>query len=151
MGIQRGYLLLLLILFSGLYSCKKSSDKPAQTVTIVGKWLPVKLTSNLFNNGVKVDSVLKTAFSHEDFVEYYSDGTGYYSKQSPTGPSLSEFTYKLNGTTLTQYYNVENSGVPATITGLTTNSLSIHVVLRVPDPNDPSVTDTEIDDYSYSR
>jgi len=151
MGIQRGYLLLLLILFSGLYSCKKNSDKPAQPVTIVGKWLPVKQSSNLFHNGLKVDSLLKTAFNKEDFVEYYSDGTGYYSKASPTGPSLSEFTYKLNGTSLTQYYNVENNGVPATITDLTANTLSIHLVLRVSDPNDPTVTDTEIDDYYYSR
>jgi len=151
MNIQRGYLLLLLILLSGVCACKKSSEKPVQPVTIVGKWLSVKQTSSLFNNGVKVDSVQKTKFGKDDFVAFYSDGSGYYSEATSNGPSLSEFSYKVSGTILTQYYSVENNGVQATITTMTANSLSIHVVLRVLDPHDATVIDTEIDDYFYSR
>jgi hypothetical protein len=143
--------LLILILLPALYSCKKQVPKPAPVALIVGKWLPVNESSELYYNGVQIDSVRKTRFSTDDFVQYYSDGTGYYSKSSPTGPSLSEFTYVVSGKILTQYYNAEHIAVPGTITDLTTTSFSVHIIFLVSDPNNPGMIDTEIDDFTYKK
>lgn len=144
------YVMLFAILLPCVYSCKKEKTPPP-TVTIVGKWLTIKQASQLFYKGVKVDSVNRTKFTAADFVEYYNDGSGYYSKSTPSGISLSEFTYSVAGTTLTQYFNAQNKGIPGTITNLTASTLSLHLVYLTQDPNDPTVTDTEIDDYTYSR
>ncbi|MDR3693387.1 MAG: hypothetical protein P4L47_02040 [Mucilaginibacter sp.] len=120
-------------------------------VTIIGKWQLVKQYSLLVNNGVVIDSIKKSKFTNNDFVQYLSDGTGYYSKSTPTGPSLSEFTYTISGTHITEFVSFENKGVPETVTSLTANSLSVHRELLVPDPNDPTVYDTEKDDLSYIK
>jgi hypothetical protein len=145
------YFLLFAFVLVGMYSCKKNNPAPAPSVTIVGKWQVTKQHSKLYNNGVVVDSVNKSKFTSSDFVEYYSDGSGYYSKSTPTGPSLSEFTYTISGTAIVQYGSVENAGFPETVTALTASSLAVHSVFKVSDPNDPAVTDTEIDDFSYTR
>ncbi|WP_309329637.1 hypothetical protein [Mucilaginibacter sp.] len=145
------YLLISVFLLICLWSCKKNVVVPVPPVTIIGKWQLVKQYSLLVNNGVVIDSIKKSKFTNNDFVQYLSDGTGYYSKSTPTGPSLSEFTYTISGTHITEFVSFENKGVPETVTSLTANSLSVHRELLVPDPNDPTVYDTEKDDLSYIK
>lgn len=145
------YLLLSIVVLMCLWSCKKNSVAPVPPVTIVGKWQLVKQYSRLFSNGVVIDSVRKSKFTNSDFVEYYSDGTGYYSKLTPTGPSLSEFTYTIKGSVITEFISIENKGVPETVTSLTANTLTVHMELLVPDPNNPTIYDTEKDDLSYTK
>lgn len=144
------YLLLVVIVFACLSSCKKSSQAPKPNVTIVGKWLITKQNSVVSNNGVQISAYTDTTFTAVDFVEYYSDGTGYFSRASATGPSITEFTYTLMGTSLVQNTSSENKGTPETITGLTASNLSIHAVFTVPDPNTGGA-DTETDDYYYTK
>src|SRR5277367_2090632 len=86
-------LLLSVILLLCLNSCKKEAKAPNPGVSIVGKWLITKQNSVLSNNGVQISTFTDTTFTAVDFVEYYSDGTGYFSMSSATGPSLTEFTY----------------------------------------------------------
>ena len=145
------YLLLSVVVLLCLWSCKKNAATPVPVVSIVGKWQLVKQYSLLYNNGELIDSIKKSKFTNSDFVEYYSDGTGYYSKSTPTGPSLSEFTYTIKGSVITEFISLENKGVPETVTSLTATSLSVHVESLVPDPNDPTVYDTEKDDLSYTK
>jgi hypothetical protein len=133
-----------------LCSCKKDSKAPGNGTLIVGKWFYVKQVSVLYQNNKQISASDITDFTKDDFVEYYNDGSGYSSSASSVGPSLEEFKYKLNGSTLTQYTSVENSGMPETITNISSTALSIHVVLQVPDPNDPSITDTEVDDLTFT-
>jgi hypothetical protein len=145
------YLLLSVVFIICFWSCKKNTVAPVPQVTIVGKWLLVKQYSLLVSNGVVIDSIKKSKFTNNDFVQYLSDGTGYYSRSTSTGPSLSEFTYTIKGSLITEFVSIENKGVPETITSLTANKLSVHVESSVPDPNDPTVYDTEKDDFSYTK
>ena len=144
------YLLFSVIFLLCLNSCKKDSKAPGSSVSIVGKWLITRQNSVLSNNGVQISAFTDTTFTAADFVEYYSDGTGYFSMNSSTGPSLTEFTYTLKGTSLIQNTSSENAGTPETITSLTATNLSIHAVSTVPDPNTGGA-DTEVDDYYYTR
>ena len=144
------YLLLVVVIAVCLGSCKKSSQAPKPNVTIVGKWLITRQNSVLSNNGVQLSTFTDTTYTAADFVEYYSDGTGYFSTHSATGPSITEFTYSLTGTSLLQNTSSENKSRPETITSLTANNLSIHAVFTVADPNTGGA-DTEVDDYYYTR
>jgi hypothetical protein len=145
------YLLLSVVLLVCLSACKKDSKTVGPGVTIAAKWFVTKEASELYFNGAQISSFIDTTYTSVDFVEYYNDGSGYYSKYSSTGPSLSEFTYTLKGSALMQFDSPENAGVPETITNLTANSLSIHAVYEIVDPNNPNQTDTEIDDLTYKR
>jgi len=145
------YLLLIGFFTVCLYSCKKETPAPGNGALIVGKWYSVKLVSVLYQNNKEISTFTQTNFTNDDFIEYYNDGSGYYSKSTNQGPSLSEFTYTISGSTLTQFTGVENSGIPETIKSVTSTGLSVHVVQSVSDPNDPTVTDTEIDDLTYSK
>lgn len=154
MFIKVRYVLLSIVVFAVLNSCKKSSEKPDTSVTIVGKWFITKQIAVLSYNGVQLDAKTKTNFTSDDFIEFYNDGSGYYSYATSyfsNHPGFTEFTYVLKGANLTQYTSISNDGIPETITSLTANGLSIHVVSSVADPNDPSVTDTEIDDVTYIK
>jgi hypothetical protein len=144
-------LLLVGVLIFCLGSCKKDSKAPNSDVSIIGKWFSVTQNSELFYNGAQIKAITKTNFTTDDFVEYYSDGTGYFSKSSTPSPSLTEFTYTLKGTTLTQYASKENAGILETITILTASNLTIHAESSVVDPNNSDQVDTEIDDFTYSR
>jgi len=118
----------------------------------LGKWLLSKSVSQLYNSSKQLlSSTTSTTFTADDFVEYYDDGSGYYSESTNSGPSLSEFTYTLSGTALTERTGPETVAIPETITSISATALAIHAVSLVPDPNDPDATDTEIDDYTYSR
>ncbi len=147
------YRLLVLIcpvIFS-LCSCKKETPAPSTGTLLLGKWYFTTQASVLYRNDKEIATFNKTSFTNDDFIEYYNDGSGYYSKSTSSGPSLSEFTYTLTGSTITQFTSSQNSGIPETIKSITAAGLSVHVVQLVPDPNDPTVTDTEIDDLSYSK
>jgi hypothetical protein len=144
-------LLLCVVVLMCLWSCKKNTAMPVPAVSIVGKWQLTKVSSKLYSSGVLIDSAKKTNFTNSDFVEFYSDGTGYYSQSTSDGPSLNEFTYTLKGSVITEFRSIENIGVPETVTSLTANSLSIHAESLIPDPNDPTVYDTEKDDLSYIK
>ena len=149
--MKRKALLVFCVVVCSLCSCKKEAPAPSTGTLILGKWYTTKQVSVLLNNGTQVKAINKTNFTNDDFVEYYNDGSGYYSKSTTQGPSLSEFTYSINGSTITQYMSAVNAGVPETIKIISSGSLSIHIVSLVPDPNDPTVTDTEIDDFTYIR
>jgi hypothetical protein len=144
-------LLLSVVFLVCLNACKKESKTPAPSVTIAAKWFITKQSSELYFNGEEISSSTDTTFTPVDFVVYYSDGTGYFSKNSSTGPSLTEFTYTLKGSALTQYISHVNTGTPETVTNLTANSLSIHAVSQISDPNNPGQNDMEVDDYTYKR
>ncbi|HZY36414.1 MAG TPA: hypothetical protein VFE53_07190 [Mucilaginibacter sp.] len=144
-------LLVIGVLIAGFYSCKKAAPIPADSALIIGKWYFVSQFSVLYHDNVQLSTFTKTNFTNVDFVEYYNDGSGYYSKSTTEGPSLSEFSYTVSGATITQYSGTENSGIPETIKSITSTGLSVHVVQLVPDPNDPTVTDTEVDDFTYTR
>lgn len=149
--MKRRCLLLISILIISLCSCKKNGAKPSNSGLILGKWYFVKQVSVLYYKNKQLSTVNKTNFTNEDFVEYYNDGTGYYSKSTTQGPSLSEFTYTVSGAIITQYTSLENNGIPETIENITSTGLSVHIVQMVPDPNDPNLTDTEIDDFTYTK
>ena len=134
-----------------LFSCKKEATAPNNSALIVGKWYFVKDVSVTYQNKKEISTTTTTDFTNEDFVEYYNDGSGYFSASSSLGPSLSEFTYKITGSTLTQYSSVENAGTPETITGISATALSIHEVSLVPDTNDPTITDTGVDDLTFTK
>ena len=146
----RFLVLICLVVFS-LYSCKKETPVPTTGTLLLGKWYFTTQASVLYRNDKEIATFNKTSFTNEDFIEYYNDGSGFYSKSTSSGPSLSEFTYTLSGSTITQYTSSENGGMPETIKSITSNGLSVHVVQLVPDPNDPTVTDTEIDDLTYTK
>jgi hypothetical protein len=145
------YLLVVGVVLLSLNSCKKNSAPSPQPVSIVGKWFYARQATELYNGGTEINTINKTNFTTDDFVEYYSNGTGYYSQSTALGPSLSQFTYTLKGTALTEYTSAADGGLPETITTLSADSLLIHAVILVPDPNDPSVNDTEVDDYTFTR
>jgi hypothetical protein len=149
--MKRKCVVLIGVLVACLYSCKKEKPTPGTGALLLGKWYSVKQVSVLYQNNKEISTFNKTSFTNDDFVEYYSDGSGYYSASTSQGPSLTEFTYKLSGSTLTRYTSEENAGIPETITNITSTGLSVHVVQLVPDPNDPTVTDTEIDDLTYTK
>jgi len=145
------YMLSGLFLLMFLIACKKDLPVPTAVVSIAGKWFITKQSSELFYNGVQINAYTKTRFTTTDFVEYYGDGTGYFSAYTATGPSLSEFTYTITGTNLMQYTSSKNQGIPETITVLTASNLSIHAVSSVPDPDNSGQLDNEVDDYNYTR
>jgi hypothetical protein len=147
------YLLLICVVSACFCSCKKDAKAPVPVpgTLILGKWYSTKEVSSLYRDGAQLSTFNKTNFTNDDFVEYYNDGSGYYSKSSTVGPSLSEFTYSIKGTTITEYLSAVNAGVPETISNISSGNLAIHVVSLVSDPNDPSLTDTEIDDLAYTR
>lgn len=130
------------------YSCKKNNANPP---SILGKWYFLKQNSQLLYNGVLLETITKTKFTINDFIEYYKDGSGYYSLTTATSPSLTEFTYSISGNTLTIYSGSNTASVPETITGLQTNTLAIHTELKVPDPNVFGQYDDEIDDVNFTR
>ena len=134
-----------------LYSCKKESPAPATGTLLLGKWYFTKQVSVLYQNNKEISTFTKTNFTNDDFIEYYNDGSGYYSKATAEGPSLSEFTYSISGATITQYSSAEITGMPETIKSITSTGLAVHEVQLVPDPSDPTVTDTEIDDFTYTK
>jgi hypothetical protein len=145
------YLLLSVVLLFCLNSCKKDAKAPNPGVTIVGKWLLTKHNSVLSSSGVQLSASTDTTFTAVDFVEYYSDGTGYFSTTSLTGsPSLAEFTYSLTGTSLTQNNSSKLKSMPETITSLTARKLSVNAISSIVD-TDTGLLYTEIDDYYYTR
>jgi len=139
------------LLLFGLGSCKKEAKPETTSQLLVGKWYFTNLVSVLSRNGVVLDTSRRTNFTNTDFVEYYTDGSGYYSKSTSQGTSLTEFNYSISGNTITQFSNAVSKGQPETIKTINSNSLAIHAVSLVPDPNDPTLTDTEVDDYTFSR
>ena len=147
--MKHKYLVLIFFIFFYLNSCKKNSQAPNSSVSIVGKWFVTSHKSKIYQNGIKLDSTFKTNFTTEDFIQYFSDGTGITSSTNSPSPSLSAFKYTINGSNLTQF-NSGGAGVLETITELTADNLSIHYTLLVTDPNNGS-TDNETDDYNLSK
>jgi hypothetical protein len=145
------YLLFSLFLLICLNSCKKDSTSPTANVSIIGKWLKTKQNSKLFNSGVQIATFTKTNYTADDFVQYFSDGTGYTSKSTATSPSLNEFNFTVNGKNLTLFTTADKTGTPQTITNLSEINLSIHAESLIIDPNNLNLIDNEIDDYYYMK
>ena len=138
------------VLFFGA-SCKKEPVAPA---SIYGKWFFGKVNSKLYNgSGKLLDSVSQSGYTSNDFVYYYSDGTGYYSNTSKIslGASLSLFTFTIKGSALTQTGSSQSFVLNETVTSLTITTLAIHAEYELQDPNNVEQTDKEVDDISYHR
>jgi hypothetical protein len=133
---------------TSLFSCKKDNTA---TVSIVGKWYITRHSSQILNNGTLLSSSTITKFTSNDFAQFYSDGSGYYSESVLLSPTIIEFNYLVKGNAITIYTNVVSSGNIGTITILALNSLSIHTEALIVDQNNPDQTDNEIDDYDYSK
>jgi len=95
--MKHKYQLLICVFFLCLYSCKKETQAAGTGTLIVGKWYFMKQVSVLYQSTKEISTFTKTNFTNDDFIEYYNDGSGYYSKSTAQGPSLSEFTYKISG------------------------------------------------------
>jgi hypothetical protein len=134
-----------------LNSCRKNLPVPNTAVTIVGKWFATKQNPDLCYNGALINPFTQTNFTCTDFVEYYGDGTGYFSKASSTGISIAEFKYTLSGTALIQYTANNTVVMPLTITSLRANSLSTHAVAIVSDPNNQGAIDQVINEGTFTR
>jgi hypothetical protein len=135
-------------------SCKKDNSAPAPTTgsLLDGKWYKSKIITRLYSSsGTKLDSTNTSAFTTDDFVTYYPDGTGYYSESTSSGISVNLFNYTLSGLQITVYISSASGGLSEAITTISQHNFSLHVVELVPDPNDPDATDTEISDYYYFR
>jgi hypothetical protein len=145
------YLLFSLFFLICLNSCKKDSTAPTSNVLIIGKWHITKQNSELFNSGVQIATFTRTNYTADDFVQYFSDGTGYISKSTATSPSLSEFNYTVNGKNITLFTTVDKTGTPETITNLSETNLTIHAESLIIDPNDLNLIDNEINDYYYTK
>jgi hypothetical protein len=147
------YLLFSFVLSVCFCACKKETNNTQTTsALLLGKWYDTKTISRLYSSsGVLLGNDTVSVFTTSDFVAYYQDGSGYYSQSTTSGISLSDFTYSINGTAITEYTSSEVAGIPVTVTGISQTMLSIHVVSQVSDANDPEVTDTEIEDITYSR
>lgn len=144
-------LLFSLSLLTCLISCKKDSTSPTANVSIIGKSLKIKQNSELFNSGVQLATFTRTNYTADDFVQYFSDGTGYTSKSTATSPSLSEFNYTVNGKNITLFTTADKTGTPGTITNLSETNLSIHAESLIIDPNNLNLVDNEIDDDYYIK
>jgi len=131
-----------------LFSCKKDNTT---VVSIVGKWYNIKHTSQTLNNGTLLTSSTTTKFTTDDFAQFFSDGSGYYSESVLLSPTIIEFNYMVNGKAITIYTNSVTGGNTGSITSLASNSLSIHTETKIVDQNNPDQTDDQIDDYDYSR
>jgi len=140
-------LAIMSIFLTSMISCKKDAPFP---VTIIGKWYITKQQSQLFYKGILLDSYIDTSFTTNDFVDYFVDGSGYFSQNTATSPGISEFTYTVNGNILTQIVS-GGTATPETITLLTTNNLSIQANSLVPDPNNSGQLDNELDNYNYTK
>ena len=132
------------------YSCKKEVANPESKVSIVGKWYLISHRSKLYYHEIPIDSLFHTHFTPNDFIEYFSDGSGIISSNSTPTPLLVSFQYTVNGLNLTQFSSVATQGIPEKITKLTKDSLSIYYVLSITDP-DTGVTENETDDFSYIK
>jgi hypothetical protein len=144
----KNLIVIIAIILATSVSCKKDANS---MVSIVGKWFITKQASELLYNGVLVSTFTKTSFTPNDFTQYFSDGTGYFSQNTATSPSLIEFTYTLKGDALNLYTSTDNTATPETVVSLTTGNLSIHAESLVPDPNNPGQLDNEIDNYTYIK
>jgi hypothetical protein len=141
-------LLFFSVVLTCFCACKKDAAK--RQISIIGKWHTTSLHATAYFNGAQIYSLAKTAFTTDDFVQYFSDGTGILSASTDHSPSLSSFTYKINGSTLTQLDSGGGAAIAETITKLTTDSLSIHYAILVIDSN-TGLLDNEIDDYTFKR
>jgi hypothetical protein len=132
------------------YACKKDTAMPQSTVSINGKWYLSTHHSKLYYNGALIDSLYYNHFTTNDFIEYYSDGTGIISTNATPAPSLTSFKYTLSGLNLIQYTSITSNGLPEKITKLTKDSLSISYMLLVTDANSGR-TGNETDEFDYVK
>ncbi|HEY5325743.1 MAG TPA: hypothetical protein VIJ27_01990 [Mucilaginibacter sp.] len=83
--------------------------------TIIMVKIATKQNPDLCYNGALINPFTQTHFTCTDFVEFYGDGTGYFSKASSTGIGMAEFKYTLSGTALIQYTANNTVVTPLTI------------------------------------
>ena len=143
--------IILPVLLLCLQACKKDAASPQAKITVVGKWLITKHDLKLVQNGVQIDEEIKTNYTADDFVQFFEDGSGYQSaKGSDILPGLSTFSYTLKGNIMTMYVD-GGQGVTETITRLTDTEFAIHSEGQIADPQNPTLVDTEINDFSFKR
>jgi len=135
------------IVLSATFSCKK---EPA-VISIIGKWYLTKQQSKLFYNGNLISTFNNSSFTTNDFVQYFTDGSGYTSQNTTTSPSIMEFTYILSGNVLSLYTSSNDIKITDTVTSITSANLSIHAESLVPDPDNSGQFDNEIDDFFYKK
>jgi hypothetical protein len=150
--LKFGYVFAVFFTLVCLAACKKDTSATNGGISLVGKWIATKKYIQLLNNGTSISTSTKTNFTDNDFVMYYADGSGYFSANiiAFSGPSISEFHYTLTGMNLTQFTG-NNPGFEETVASLTSSALVIHAQFLTTDPNNPTVTDTEINDFYYTK
>jgi hypothetical protein len=100
------YLLLMIVLVTGLASCKNEGD-----YSIIGKWQQVKLRtySKSYSGVISHDTTYSsTAFDTSNYAKFYSNGTCVIGLFYPPGsinlmssiayPSIQNYNYTLAGT-----------------------------------------------------
>jgi hypothetical protein len=153
--MKRSYLSLAVFFIAICFgACKKDSSATpvaGNAVTIVGKWYVTQHNLKLFSGGKQVGASSKSNYTANDYIQYFTDGTGIQSASSSSGaPALSTFTYKLNGLILTQV-NSSNVTTIETVTMLSATAFAIHYESTILDPADQSQVDNEVDDFYFER
>jgi hypothetical protein len=143
----------ILLGFSALFilSCKKGSAVSATpAVSIIGKWYVTDHIETHYFQNTLVDSNNYKQFTTDDYIQYFTDGSGIGSVNATPAPRLSIFKYTIDGTALMVYNSVGNPGVPQTVTKLTATELAIHFVQLVSDPYTGN-QDVETNDFTFKK
>lgn len=146
------YVLLLLYVAVCLNGCKKDAVTPQPAVSLTGKWFIARHTIKLVNAGVQVAADTTSAYTKDDFIQYFENGTGVISVKPQPGYAviLTIFKYTYQDAHITQFSD-GGEGVDETVTRLTATELAIHYETIVPDPADPHHTINELDDFEFTR
>ena len=119
-------LLVILISFTFLFSCKKSgiTTNTSTSSLIVGKWYYVFDTVKTATNGGPLQLLIANSnYNHTEYWQFNSDGTGsnFYNSATRT------FTYTIAGNIMTVNFPATVSGttpVPASSENLTIRSVT---------------------------
>lgn len=132
-------------------SCKKNNTAPQNTATaILGKWYVTSHTSTTYSEGKLLDTATRTSFTTNDYIQYFSDGSGILSSEATPSPSYTQFKYTINGQTLVQSDTGGGEMINETIKTLTVSSMAIHFTITYVDIGTGDI-DIETDDYSFKR
>lgn len=135
------------------YACKKNNKDTS--VSIVGKWHPVKLTGQIYSNGIQSLNYTDTS-STNDFIQFNNDGTGFANLNGTNIPVIIgdfKYTYSENTLKYTAYgYNISATFPPNTIfTIVKITQTSLEMRSDIIDTLSNGSMDRRIEDGIYRR